>query len=127
ENMAEVVWGMLQKYSLVSRVMAFMMDNTTNNDTMVMAIEQKCKMQGIPFSAKDSCLRCMPHMVHLVVLKLLEGIGAISKGDRQKAKESRTASYQDSVSALLDAAHDEEAALFNEVESDSEDVNELDS
>ncbi|PBL04622.1 hypothetical protein ARMGADRAFT_857574, partial [Armillaria gallica] len=117
ENMAEVVWGMLQKYSLVSQVMAFMMDNATNNDMMVMEIEQKCKVQGIPFSSKDSCLCCMPHMVHLVVLKLLEGIGAISKGDRQRPEESQTASYQDSVSAPLDAAHDEEAALFDEVES----------
>ena len=88
----------------------------------------------------------MPHTVHLAILKvhfyyslwvlyaglihlsqLLEGIGAISKGDGQKAKESRTASYQDSVSAPLDAAHDEEAALFDEVESDFEDVDELDS
>lgn len=125
--------------------MAFMMDNATNNNTMVTAIEEKCKAQGIPFSAKDSRLRCMPHTVHLLVLKvciyslwvlctrlihlsqLLEGIGTISKGDGQKAKESQTASYQDSVSALLDAAHDEEAALIDEVESDSEEVDELDS
>ncbi|KAK0437090.1 uncharacterized protein EV420DRAFT_1487276 [Desarmillaria tabescens] len=62
-----------------------------------------------------------------VFFKLLEGIGAISKGDGQKAKESRMASYQDSISAPLNAAHDEEAALFDEVESDSDEVDELDS
>ncbi len=52
------------------QVTAFMMDNATNNDTMVDAIERKCKEQGIPFSAKNSCLRCMPHTVHLAMLKV---------------------------------------------------------
>lgn len=123
-----------------------MMDNATSNNTMVTAIEQKCKMQSISFLAKDSHLHCMPHMVYLAVLKvhiyyslqvlctrlihlsqLLEGISTISKGNRQKAKESWTASYQDSILALLDAAHDEEAALIDEVESDSENVDKLDS
>ncbi|PBK88105.1 hypothetical protein ARMGADRAFT_882063, partial [Armillaria gallica] len=65
ENIAEVIWGTLQKYSLVGQVMVFMMDNATNNNTMVTAIKQKCKAQGILFSAKDSHLCCMPHIVHL--------------------------------------------------------------
>ncbi len=86
--------------------MAFMMDNTTNNDTMVMVIEEKCKAQGIPFSAKDSCLCCMPHMVHLAVLKvyiyslwvlctrlihlsqLLEGIGAFLREMDKRLKKA---------------------------------------
>jgi hypothetical protein len=45
------------------------MDNATNNDTMVEAIERKCQAENIPFSAQHSRLRCMPHTVHLAALK----------------------------------------------------------
>ncbi|KAK0454238.1 uncharacterized protein EV420DRAFT_1645133 [Desarmillaria tabescens] len=114
ENIAEVVWDTLVKYSLVGHVMAFMMDNVTNNDTMVKAIKQRCREQAIPFSARNSCLHCMLHTVHLTVVKLLEGIGAISKDDGKKAKNSHTSSYQDSISAPLDASHNDEAALLDE-------------
>ncbi len=47
-----------------------MMDNATNNDTLVAAIARKCRREGIPFDAKMSRLRCMPHTVHLVALKV---------------------------------------------------------
>ena len=47
-----------------------MMDNATNNDTLVEAFERMCKAKKIPFSAKNSRLRCMPHTVHLAVLKV---------------------------------------------------------
>lgn len=52
--------------------MAFVMDNASNNDTMVEAIAQKCRENNIEFSAKDSRLRCMPHTVHLAALKVSE-------------------------------------------------------
>ncbi len=53
-----------------SKVMAFVMDNATNNDTMVKAIKQKCFLEGIEFSAHESRLHCMPHTVHLAALKV---------------------------------------------------------
>jgi hypothetical protein len=87
ENMAEIVWKTLKDYGLIGRVsldlyilwalnspstqvMAFMMDNATNNDTLIESIEQKCIEEGIPFSAEHSRLRCMPHTVHLAVLQV---------------------------------------------------------
>ncbi len=50
--------------------MAFVMDNATNNDTMIEEIEFRCQLEGIDFSARDSRLRCMPHTVHLAALKV---------------------------------------------------------
>ena len=46
------------------------MDNASNNDTMVKAIETRCQERGIAFSASHSRLRCMPHTCHLAALKV---------------------------------------------------------
>jgi hypothetical protein len=39
ENMAEVVWKTLEMYGLLGWVIAFIMDNAMNNDTLVDSIE----------------------------------------------------------------------------------------
>ncbi|KIL62624.1 hypothetical protein M378DRAFT_47941, partial [Amanita muscaria Koide BX008] len=100
ENMAEAVWETLKLYGLVGRIIAIVMDNATNNDTMMVAIERRCKEAKVYFSALESRLRCMPHTVHLAAIKLLEGIGALSKADGRKAT-SRSGNYQDSAVASL--------------------------
>ncbi|PBK91178.1 hypothetical protein ARMGADRAFT_932826, partial [Armillaria gallica] len=56
DNMAEVVWATLKAFGLTDQIMAFVMDNATNNDTMVKRIEDLCWEQGISFSAKESRL-----------------------------------------------------------------------
>ncbi|KAJ6616933.1 hypothetical protein B0H10DRAFT_1798435 [Mycena sp. CBHHK59/15] len=48
----------------------FVMDNATNNDTMVEAFGQRCKEKGIKFSCSDARMRCMPHTIHLSALKV---------------------------------------------------------
>ncbi|KAJ6576311.1 hypothetical protein B0H10DRAFT_1664937, partial [Mycena sp. CBHHK59/15] len=35
ENMAAAVWETVEKFGLIGRITAFVMDNATNNDTMV--------------------------------------------------------------------------------------------
>jgi hypothetical protein len=50
--------------------MAFMMDNASNNDTLVENIEKRCEKEGIPFDAIYARLRCMPHTVHLAAIKV---------------------------------------------------------
>ncbi|KAF8812113.1 hypothetical protein BYT27DRAFT_7087987, partial [Phlegmacium glaucopus] len=35
ENMAEVVWETLKQYGIENQIFAFMLDNASNNDTMV--------------------------------------------------------------------------------------------
>ena len=54
----------------VSQIMAIMMDNASNNDTMMEAIESRCHEAGIKFSAKKSRMRCMPHTIHLAAIKV---------------------------------------------------------
>jgi len=90
ENMAAVVWSTLELYEIQSKVcivvtkplfaciksskffqiMAVMMDNASNNDTMMQAIERRCHEAGIQFCAKDSRMRCMPHTIHLSAIKV---------------------------------------------------------
>jgi G:T-mismatch repair DNA endonuclease (very short patch repair protein) len=50
--------------------MAIMMDNASNNDTMMEAIESRFHEAGIEFSAQKSRMRCMPHTIHLAAIKV---------------------------------------------------------
>jgi hypothetical protein len=50
--------------------MAVMMDNASNNDTLMEALERKCHEAEIEFSASDSQMRCMPHTIHLAAIKV---------------------------------------------------------
>jgi hypothetical protein len=52
------------------QIMAFMLDNTSNNDTLVDEIVKRAKEQGIYMNASWVRLRCMPHTVHLAALKV---------------------------------------------------------
>ncbi|KAG0696658.1 hypothetical protein DFH29DRAFT_812742 [Suillus ampliporus] len=76
-NLAEAVWNTLELYGLKNQVMAIVCDNVSNNDTLLQALREKCANEGIDFSAKHSCIHCLPHIVHLAAMQLLEGIGAI--------------------------------------------------
>ena len=62
------------------KIIAIVMDNASNNNTMMTSLERRCRQQGIQFSAEDARMRCMPHTIHLAALKasfllVLEGIG----------------------------------------------------
>jgi hypothetical protein len=46
-----------------------MMDNASNNDTLVKGLEQRAEAEGITFNAAWARLRCMPHTVCLAALK----------------------------------------------------------
>ena len=90
ENMAQAVWETLTQYGLIGRVsllvmdnhvgglifihslkvIAFVMDNAANNDTLLRAIEKRCDEVNVYFSATESRLRCMPHTVHLAAIKV---------------------------------------------------------
>lgn len=86
--MADVVWNTLCTYGIENRVsitptntcddtneiyiqiFAFMLDNASNNDTMVDEIERRARAQGIIFNAKWGRLHCMPHTIHLAAIKV---------------------------------------------------------
>lgn len=99
-----------------------MADNATSNDTLLDALAKRCNDNGIPFDARQSRLRCMPHTIHLAacqvrstglvnsradMYKLLEGIGAI-----KKEKKDRRGNYQEDIAVpLTSAALDDAEAL----------------
>ena len=58
---------------LTLQMIAFVMDNASNNDTMVTVFEARCRRLGIRFSASQSRLRCAPHTCHLATLKVDPG------------------------------------------------------
>ncbi|KAF8159024.1 hypothetical protein K438DRAFT_1454152, partial [Mycena galopus ATCC 62051] len=83
-------------------IIAFVMDNATNNDTLVQAFARRCRKESINFSTTDGRMRCMPHTIHLSALKLLEAIGALTKEEKRAAKSRlRTSAYQDSATDAL--------------------------
>jgi hypothetical protein len=108
-----------------------MLDNAMNNDTFVDGIERRAKKAGVPFNASWARLRCMPHTIHLAaikvcfstmsmsmahsvpVLKLLEGIGAVSRAEGKKAA-SRAGNYQDTATASLDRSLDNSATTLDD-------------
>jgi hypothetical protein len=47
-----------------------MMDNASNNDTLIKSIETRCLAVGISFSARYARMRSMPHTIHLAALKV---------------------------------------------------------
>ncbi|THV03567.1 hypothetical protein K435DRAFT_577435, partial [Dendrothele bispora CBS 962.96] len=108
ENMADAVWETLEKFGINNRVIAFAMDNASNNDTLVEHFAEKCSDHGIPFSAKDARLRCVPHTIHLAALKLLEAIGAVNKGSESQD------TYQDSATARVECEFDDEAVALED-------------
>ena len=85
--MAEATWETLTCFGIEKRVchnllehwvtlriypqiMAFVMDNASNNNTLVDGIVERAKKQGIPMNSDWVRLRCMPHTVHLAALKV---------------------------------------------------------
>ncbi|KAF5317589.1 hypothetical protein D9758_018466 [Tetrapyrgos nigripes] len=126
ENMAEAVWKTLELYGLVGKIIAIVMDNATNNNTMMQSLEERCRRKKIPFSAKAAHMRCMPHTIHLAAIKasqtLLEGIGAISSKTSQKLS-TRTGNYQDNFTIIQDKTEDDdEAGEFDEADDALEDL-----
>ncbi|KAG2071847.1 hypothetical protein BDR04DRAFT_939727, partial [Suillus decipiens] len=101
-NLAEAVWNTLELYRLKIRIMGVVCDNATNNDTLLESLKEKCAAEGIDFSHKKAWICCLPHIVHLSVMQLLKGIGAIKPDSRR-----RESAYQDSVTAPTDCEHDD--------------------
>jgi hypothetical protein len=85
--MAKAIWATMELYGLIGKVgsrprfingtydvlqiIAVVMDNTSNNNTMMASLERQCNQLGIQFSAQEARMRCMPHTVHLAALKVL--------------------------------------------------------
>ncbi|KAJ8515596.1 hypothetical protein ONZ45_g6994 [Pleurotus djamor] len=106
-NMAEAVWSTMQRFGLVGKVIAIVMDNASNNDTLMTTLEALHRGAGFDFPAKDARLRCIPHTIHLAALCLLEGIGALSPSDQVRA-----AGQEGGYQSVVTADDEDDDALF---------------
>ena len=52
------------------QIVAFVMDNATNNDTLIEHFAAKCLEEGIYFSEENGRMRCLPHVIHLAALEV---------------------------------------------------------
>jgi len=50
--------------------MAFVMDNASNNDTLIKGIVNRAVAVGIVLNASWIRLRCLPHTIHLAAIKV---------------------------------------------------------
>jgi len=73
ENQSQVVLTLLQEYFLVEKVGYFTLDNASNNDTALACLSKKLQDMGIVFDARGSRLRCIGHVINLVVKAFLYG------------------------------------------------------
>jgi hypothetical protein len=102
------------------QIVAFVMDNATNNDTLVEHFTRHCSEKDIYFSEIDGRLRCLPHTIHLAALKvilspytilmklwqLLEALGALTKTQKKNAKLNRGSSYQETATESVSRDQD---------------------
>lgn len=74
-DMTAVLLPVIEAFSIEDKLGAFQMDNATNNDTALEALEA-----ALPASidVKQSRLRCFGHIINLVVKALLFGSGSVS-------------------------------------------------
>ncbi|KZV63208.1 hypothetical protein PENSPDRAFT_590281, partial [Peniophora sp. CONT] len=70
EHMAAVVWRAMKRLGLTGRVIAVVMDNASNNDTLMEHLEHLHQAEFLDFNSAWARLRCMPHTVHLAALKV---------------------------------------------------------
>jgi 5-keto 4-deoxyuronate isomerase len=51
------------------QIIAIVMDNASNNNTMMTALARRHEERYLYFSAEDARMRCMPHTIHLAAIK----------------------------------------------------------
>jgi hypothetical protein len=78
----EITAGVINDYEIGQNLGAFMMDNAKDNDTALTELATR-----FDIDAKSSRLRCLGHVINLVVKALLFGKG-VSKFERQLAGAS---------------------------------------
>ena len=52
------------------QIIAIVMDNASNNNTLMVSLEQRHQKQGILFLAQDARMQCIPHTIHFAAIKV---------------------------------------------------------
>jgi hypothetical protein len=81
ENLCSVLLQVLSEYQVWTKVGYFVLDNATNNDTMLGAFARHLETLGILFDPKTHRLRCTGHVINLAVKAFLFGNSAEAIND----------------------------------------------
>lgn len=73
ENMANILWEVFADYQILTKLGYFTIDNASNNDTMLVALERQLQKEGIEWDAGSHRLRCNGHIINLAVQAFLFG------------------------------------------------------
>ncbi|KAG9375775.1 hypothetical protein A1F94_013519 [Pyrenophora tritici-repentis] len=73
ENMAKILWDVLSEYQILTKLGYFTMDNASNNDAMLLALECRLQEEGIEWDSTNHRLRCNGHIIQLAVGAFLFG------------------------------------------------------
>lgn len=66
-------------------------------------------------------MRCLPHTVHLIEIKLLEGIEAMSMVENKKVSVCST-NYQDNITVPLDCIYDNNTMANDKIDDKTDDT-----
>ena len=80
ENQAQVVLTLLQEYELCQKVGYFTLDNASNNDKALQFLAQQLKDFEADFNPIEQRLRCMGHVINLVVQAFLHSTDIEEEG-----------------------------------------------
>jgi len=69
-NIAACLLSVTQRYEITDRLGCFIMDNASNNDTMIAELQEQ-----VPSVQENQRLRCAGHIINLVVKAILYGEG----------------------------------------------------
>jgi hypothetical protein len=78
-NMAQLVVQTLEFYSLVKKLFCVTTDNASNNDTMVEELSDALWEKGIHWDSTTHHIRCLAHIINLVVQALLKSLNVDDK------------------------------------------------
>ena len=92
ENMGAIVLNLLKELNIETKLLSITGDNASNNETLVDAVENGLRDQFPPsdnhtntprFQGQESYIRCLAHVLNLIVKKLLQ---TLKSGNRTSAE-----------------------------------------
>ena len=73
ENQGQIIISILQEFELTKKIGYFTLDNAANNDTALVFLSKHLQELGVYFDPIEHRLRCIGHIINLVVKALLYG------------------------------------------------------
>jgi len=67
ENQAKLFWTVAQEFKIEGNIGYFTLDNASNNDTAIRCIAAKLELRSIVCDPLNRRLRCLVHIINLVV------------------------------------------------------------